>query len=115
VDFAGAIIETTEEVRVIEKLASLEYIHGIITNVPHDRMLGASSLAEQKKGVITAVDTFCNIPEKYGTPIITHTWGTSETMSELLKSARIPMYGTRRECALAMQTLVRYAQIKNRP
>jgi acyl-CoA synthetase (NDP forming) len=115
VDFAGAAVETHEEVRVIDKLASLEYIDGIITGVPHDRMFNASSLAEHKKSVITAVDAFCGIPEKYGKPIITSTMMPSETTTELLRSARIPMYSTRRDCAIAMLALVEYARIKNRP
>ena len=115
VDFAGAPVETPEEVRVIEKLASLEYIDGIITSVPHDRIFNTSSLAEQKKAVITAADAFCGIPEKYGKPIIANTMMPSETVADLLRSARIPMYATRRDCALAMLALVEYARIKNRP
>jgi acyl-CoA synthetase (NDP forming) len=115
VDFAGAAIETHEEVRVIEKLASLDYIDGIITNVPHDWMFRTESLAEQKKQVITAVDAFCGIPAKYEKPIVTQSTLPSEAVAELLRSARIPIYRTRQECALAMDALARYARIKDRP
>jgi len=53
---------------VIEKLASLDNIDGIITSVPRDRSLRAKSLADQRKAVITAVDEFCQIPKRYGKP-----------------------------------------------
>jgi acyl-CoA synthetase (NDP forming) len=115
VDFAAGAMETSDEVRVIEKLASLDYIDGIITNVPREASYRSSSLAERKKAVITAADDFVGIPEKYGKPIVTQKLMPSETVVEILRSARIPMYDTPRQCALAMYALTRYAWIKNRP
>jgi acyl-CoA synthetase (NDP forming) len=115
VDFAAGAMETADEVRVIEKLASLDYVDGIITNVPRDSSFSASSLAERKKAVITAVDTFGEIPEKTRKPIITQRMMPSENVKELLRSSGVPMYDTPQECALAMYALVRYAEIKSRP
>jgi acyl-CoA synthetase (NDP forming) len=100
---------------VIEKLASLDYIDGIITNVPRESVHEASSLAERKKAVITAVDSFVCIPEKYGKPLVTQKLMPSETCVELLRSAGVPMYDSPHQCALAMYALTRYARIKSRP
>jgi acyl-CoA synthetase (NDP forming) len=115
VDFAAGAMDTSDEVRVIERLASLDYIDGIITNVPREASYKASSLAEGKKAAITALDGFVGIPEKHGKPIITQRLMPSEISVEFLRSARIPMYDSPHECALAMYALTRYARIKSRP
>ncbi len=115
VDFAAGAMDTSDEVRVIEMLASLDYIDGIITNVPREASYKASSLAEGKKAAITALDDFAGIPEKHGKPIITQRLMPSEISVEFMRSARIPMYDSPYECALAMSALTRYARIKNRP
>ena len=115
VDFAAGAMDTSDEVNVIEKIASLDYIDGIITNVPRESSFKSSSHAERKKEVITAADQFARIPEKYGKPIITQKLMPSETVVELLRQGGIPMYDTPQECALAMSALTRYARIKSRP
>jgi acyl-CoA synthetase (NDP forming) len=114
VDFAAGAVETGEEVKVIEKLASLEYIDGIITSVPRDSSF-QSSPGARKKAVITAIEEFGRIPKENGTPIITQRMNPSEMVSELVRYAQIPMYDTPYECAIAMNALVQYADIKNRP
>jgi len=115
VDFAAGAVDTSGEVRVIEQLAALDYIDAIITNVPRDNSFGKGSLAERKKAVITALDQFASIPEKYGKPLITQRLMPSEISVEILRNARIPMYDTPQDCALAMYALARYAQIRKRP
>ncbi len=112
VDFAAGAIGVEEETAVIEKLASLDNIDGIITSVPRDRSLRAKSLADQRKAVITAVDDFCRIPERHGKPVITRSMAPSETVDELLQAANIPVYQAVEECVLAMYALVRYGQIR---
>lgn len=112
VDFAAGIYEAMDEVRIIEKLASIDYIDGIITNVPIDRTLKNESLAQTRIAVLTAVDRFCQIPKKYNKPVITQKLHSSVSTMELLKSAGIPMYNTSEQCALAMAALTRYAEIK---
>jgi acyl-CoA synthetase (NDP forming) len=115
VDFAAGAAQTLDEVRVIEKIASFDYVDGIITKVPTDRTPGRLSLAEQKKTLITAVERFGKIPEITGKPVVTERMMSSETTLELLRSARIPVYDTPQQCALAMYALVRYAEIQKRP
>jgi len=114
VDFAAGAAQTMDEVRVIEKIASFDYVDGIITKVPTDRSPGRLSLAEQKKALITAMDTFGKIPEITGKPVVAEKMMSSDTTLELLRSARIPVYDTPQQCALAMYALVRYAEIQKR-
>ena len=114
VDFAAGAVGAEEETAVIEKLASLGNIDGIITSVPRDRSLRVKGLAEQKKAVITAIDSFAKIPEKYGAPLITRSLMPSDLAEELLRSAKVPIYQTVEECVLAMYALVRYGQIRRR-
>jgi len=113
VDFAGANPGARDEVTVIEALASLDYIDGIITNAPSEMSFSGGSLAEQKKEILTAVDVLANLPKKYGKPVITQLWHLSDTVSEILRFARIPMYYTPEDCARAMFALVKYAEIKS--
>ena len=97
-----------------EMLASLDYVDGIITNDPRDRGFGAASLAEQKKAGIDALDQFCQIPLKYGKPVITNVWFSEESVTEFLRHAGIPMYSVSEDCARAMDGLVKYGEIQRR-
>lgn len=114
VDFAAGGSETMEEVRVVEMLASFDYIDGVITNVPTDRNYSSPSFFEQKKALMTAFDYLCQIPKKYNKPIITQRWFVSDAVAEILKITRIPMYNSPSECARAMYSLVKYSEIKKR-
>lgn len=113
-DFAAGAVDTAGEVHVVDMVASLNYIDGIITNAPMEMVFKAASFGERKKVLIDALEGFCRIPEKYGKPVITQKVMPSETVAEMLRDARIPMYDTTEECALAMSALTRYAEIKNR-
>ena len=112
VDFAAGAIGVEEETAVIEKLATLDNIDGIITTVPRDRSLHAKSLVDQRRAAITAIDAFRQIPKRYGTPVITRSLMPSDAVEELLRDAKIPIYETVEESVLAMYALVRYAQIR---
>jgi acyl-CoA synthetase (NDP forming) len=101
-----------EEVAVIEKLASLDNVDAIITGVPRDRSLHAKGVAAQRRAVINAVEQFCEIPKRHGTPIIARSMMPSETLEELLREAKIPVYDSVEECVLATYALARYAQIR---
>jgi acyl-CoA synthetase (NDP forming) len=114
VDFAAGVYEAMDEVRVIEKLASIDAIDGIITNIPMDRTRKKDSLAQEKMAVISAIERFCNIPNKYNKPVIAQRLNTSESTAELVRSAGIPMYNTTEQCSLAMYALIEYARIKKR-
>ncbi|MFO7963878.1 MAG: CoA-binding protein [Desulfobacterales bacterium] len=112
VDFAAGIYETMDEVRVVEKLAAIDYIDGIITNVPMDRTLKNDTPAQAKIAVMSAIDRFCRIPRTYQKPVITQKLNSSASTMELLKSAKIPMYNTSEQCTLAMAALIQYADMK---
>ncbi len=114
VDFAAGGFETEAEVRVLEKLASFDYIDGIITNIPTERNFSQSTLAGQKIAMIKGMSDFSNIPEKYGKPVITFRGNRGEQATELMRSASIPVFNSSQECALAMFALMKYAAIKNR-
>ncbi|MEE8398162.1 MAG: CoA-binding protein [Desulfobacterales bacterium] len=114
VDYAAGAMDPQDEIRVVEMLASLDYVDGIITNVPRDRGFGAMSLAEQKKAGIDALDQFCQIPQKFGKPVITNAWFSDESVSEFLHNAGIPMYSISEDCARAMDGLVKYGEIQRR-
>ena len=113
VDFAAGGQDMMDEVQVIEKIASFDYIDGIITNLPHEFAF-RRSIAERKKAVIDALDVFSKIPKKSGKPVITQAMMPSETASEMLRKVCIPMCSTPLESVLAMYALVKYGEIKNR-
>ena len=114
VDFASGGLQTRELIQFIEKLAAFDYIDGIITGIPMGRDGGTGSVAEQHKTAIDTVDIFSRIPQKYGKPLIALKRNMNDTIEDILRSARIPMYETHKECALAMIGLVKYAKIRNR-
>jgi len=114
VDYAAGAVEAGDEVRVVEMLASLDYIDGIVTNIPYGMSLKSSSMAEQKKEMIDAVDAFSQIPQKCGKPIVTQTWFPSPDATDILRNTGIPIYKSSEDCARAMTALVRYGEIQRR-
>jgi acyl-CoA synthetase (NDP forming) len=111
VDFAAGAFGCEEEVAVLEKMASLDNIDAIITGPPRGQSIHVRGLAEQKKAVITALDQFCKIPEKYGKPLLVRSMGTDSLTKEMLRAAKIPIFGSTEECSLAMSALYQYGQI----
>ena len=101
-----------EEVAVLEKLASLDYIDVIITGTPRERSIHAKGLAANKKAVITAMEDLCSIPERYGVPVLTMSGFPSPIVDEMLGAAKIPIYRTVEECALAAYALVANARVR---
>jgi acetate---CoA ligase (ADP-forming) subunit alpha len=115
VDFAGGIRTAEQEADVVHILASLDYIDGLITNVPK-HLTRAKSLGDYLKGAIEGAERISEIPRQYGKPLITlQSKGIdNQNILEVLKSAGIPIYDTPEDCARAMSALVRYAEIKKR-
>jgi len=115
VDFAGGARTAEQEARVAEILASLDYIDGIITNVPVQWM-GGNDWENNKKIGLKGAEIFCEIPRKYGKPIVTQRFRDNEEnfIEEHLKAAGIPIYNTPEDCARAMSALVKYAEIRKR-
>lgn len=112
VDFAAGAMETMDEVKVIEKLISMDYIDGVITNVPMNRTYMKTNKDARKQAIVAAVEKFCELPKKYNKPIITQVLMPSELVENILRQAKIPIFNTTEETALAMQGLVKYAEIK---
>ena len=110
----GINMDILDEVKLIERLAKIGYIDGIVTNVPMDWGAHTNSLADKNRRVIEGVEGFCQIPQKTGVPIITHNLYASPLTMDLMREAKVPIYNTSLECSLAMQGLVTYAAFKNR-
>jgi acyl-CoA synthetase (NDP forming) len=112
VDFAGGSRTALEEARVAEKLATLDYIDGIITNMPVNAFLN-KSLGEVTRIAIEGAELLADIPKKYKKPVVTMKFRdlSDNIIETILKSSGIPIYNTPEDCARAMHVLVKYAQI----
>ncbi len=115
VDFAGGTRSALQEAEVAHTLASLDYIDGLISNVPLHLKMG-KSLGDFLKSCIEGAEHFSEIPGKFGKPVVTlRSKDVSQAgVVEVLKGAGIPMYDRPEDCARAMAALVRYAEVKNR-
>ncbi len=114
VDFAGGTRSARKEAEVAHALASLDYIDGLITNIPI-HLISANSPEEYRKGSIEGAELFAGIPKKYGKPVVViRSKGIiNQDIVDVLKSAGIPIYDTPEDCARAMAGLVKYSRIKN--
>jgi acyl-CoA synthetase (NDP forming) len=113
VDFAGALRTSLDEARVIERLAQVDYIDGIICNVPFYGF-AAGAVADVARLSIEGAAILAGIPAKYGKPMVTLKWHREGTdiIQDVMKSAHIPAYDTPEQCARAMYALVAYAEIR---
>jgi len=113
VDFAGAMRTALEEARVADALARIDYIDGIITNMPIYGFAVGSSGA-MARTAIEGAEILAAIPKKYGKPVITLRWGLRRTdiVSDIVRGAGIPAYDSPEQCAWAMHGLATYAQVR---
>ena len=126
VDFAGSYRTAVDEANVVETLLKLDYIDGVISNVPVNPLvwgtklekLGKPELLEQiQKLVDEGVKQFCGLPRKYGKPIACVRWHgdvNKDPVSIKLMESGIPVYDTPEQCARAMHGLVTYAELRRR-
>lgn len=116
VDFAGGSRSALEEARIVEKLVTLDYIDGIISNMPVNAFL-TKSYGEITKLGVEGAELLSRIPQEYNKPIVTMKFRDFDDpiIRTILNSSGIPVYDTPEDCARAMYALVRYAEIKNRP
>ncbi|MBA3027688.1 MAG: hypothetical protein FP816_02600 [Desulfobacteraceae bacterium] len=112
IDYAAGEMGLMEEVAVMETLASLDYIDGIITNVPREFVLARGSRAERKIEAIRGIERWCQIVTERKIPIITNRMMVSPLISGFLKKAGIPSYDSSEQSALAMSALAAYGQIR---
>jgi len=115
VDFAGGSRTAIEEAKIVEKLATLDYIDGIICNMPVNAFLG-KSFGEVTKLGVDGAELLVSIPQKLKKPVVTMKFRdfSDNIIETVLKDAGIPMYSTPEDCARAMHALVQYAEIRKR-
>ena len=125
VDFAGATRTAMQEAEIIEHLLKLDYIDGVISNVPVSPQLfdpglkidrSAENLPEHVQVAIAGGERYASLPKKYGKPIICLRFTNLEhdVMEEILNEGGIPVYSSPEQCARAMYGLVHYSQVKRR-
>jgi len=122
VDFAGSYRTALNETLVVEKLLSLDYIDGVITNVPVNPMIWGlkptsaeadETFSNSIEASFQAARRFATLPNKYNKPIITVRFRrTDDATIVILKEAGIPVYDTPEQTARAMAALVKYAEAR---
>ncbi len=119
VDFAGSNRTALQEVGVLNKMAQLDYINGLICNTPITWAdSSGSSVVEQKELLTRAAELLTAIPLKLGKPVVTVGLSgiafTNELILKAMDAAGITSYNTPEAAARAMATLAKYAEIKRR-
>ena len=122
VDFASGYRAADDETQVAEKLLSLDYIDGVITNVPINPTVWGIKptsadadkvLSDATDAAFQAVRLFAALPKKYNKPLITLRFRrTDDSSVNILNEAGIPVYDTPEQCARAMHALVKYAEAR---
>jgi acyl-CoA synthetase (NDP forming) len=107
---------------VIEKLLNLDYIDGVITNVPVSPMIWGlkpasaeadTSISNVIEDSVQAARRFAALPHKCNKPIITVRFRrTDDPTINILKEAGVPVYDTPEQAARAMAALVKYAEAR---
>lgn len=113
-DYLGGSMSAVDRAGLTELLIQLDYIDGIIANIPNNWLQGGSP-TELGKVAIDAAKMLAAIPMKYDKPIIAVSPQQVEGKTasvDILKSAGIPIYLTPEECARAMYALVSYSKVR---
>ncbi|MFH1382114.1 MAG: CoA-binding protein [Chloroflexota bacterium] len=117
VDFAGGGPGSLVEAKILNRLAQLDYINGIIANQPALPPAVGSSPTEQEQAVVQIREYLTAIPQKYGKPLLfMHLPGfpTDAAIQKMLADAGILTFPTCEEAVRTMYALVSYGQIKRR-
>lgn len=125
IDFAGAHRTAMQEAKIIEKLFKLDYIDGVISNVPispqlFDRNLKidrhADNQPQRVKTALEGAQLYASLPAKYNKPIICLRFARigNDIMEEVLGEGGIPTYSTPEQCARAMHALVSYGRVRRK-
>ena len=96
-------------------LAKLDYIDGIICNLPVNAFL-TDSFGEQTRIAVEGAELLVDIPKKYKKPVVTMKFRAldNSVIDTIVKDGGIPIYNTPEDCARAMYGLVKFGEIKNR-
>ena len=125
VDFAASPRTALQEAGIIEKLLTLDYIDGVISNVPVSPQLWDSSLKivqnfnSLPQSIQIALDgekVYASLLKKYNKPIICLRFVRLEhdVMEDIIREGGIPIYDTPEQCARAMHALVHYGQVRRK-
>ncbi|MCK9274733.1 MAG: CoA-binding protein [Syntrophales bacterium] len=124
VDFAGSSRTALEEARIIERLLALNYIDGVISNVPVSPQIwnralkidvNSEQLPREIEVAIEGARVYASLPQKYGKPVICLRFARLEhdIMEQILGEGGIPIYDAPEQCARAMSTLYRYSKVRS--
>jgi acetate---CoA ligase (ADP-forming) len=115
VDFAGGSRTALEEAKIAWTLANLDYIDGIICNLPVNAFL-AKSIGDQAKIAVDGAELLVSIPKKLKKPVVTMKFRDLDDnlIETIARAGGIPMYNTPEDCVRAMYGLVKYAEIQRR-
>jgi acyl-CoA synthetase (NDP forming) len=115
VDFAGGSRTALEEACVAMALAQLDYIDGIICNLPVNAFL-SKTIGEVTKIAVDGAELLVSIPQKFKIPVVTMKFRDLDDnlIEAIVRAGGIPMYNTPEDCARAMYGLVKYAEIQKR-
>jgi acyl-CoA synthetase (NDP forming) len=116
VDFAGSNRTALQEAGVLNRMAQLDYIDGLICNTPVTWADSSKlSVIEQEVLLTKAAKLLTDIPQKLGKPVVTVGLNDSTLTGELvikaLDAAGIPSYNTPEAAVKAMATLVKNAEV----
>jgi acyl-CoA synthetase (NDP forming) len=126
VDFAGSYRTALDEANVVETLLKLDYIDGVICNVPVSPLVWGYDFEKQGDperleqlgdSVARGVRKLCDLPSRYRKPIACLRWHRSlrrDLVSDTLVQTGIPVYDTPEQCARAMNALVNYSALRGR-
>jgi acyl-CoA synthetase (NDP forming) len=125
VDFAGATRTAMQEADIIEQFLKLDYIDGVISNVPVSPQLWDRNLVIDRsddghpphvKVAIDGGERYASLPHKYNKPVICLRFANMENdiMEEMLGEGGIPVYSSPEQCARAMHALVYYGQVRRK-
>jgi acyl-CoA synthetase (NDP forming) len=123
VDFAGATRTAMQEAEIIEQFLGLDYIDGVISNVPFTPQLinrdliidrNAKDQPPDVKATIAGGKRYATLPKKYCKPVICLRFANLDNniMEEILGEGGIPVYSSPEQCARAMYALVHYGKVK---
>lgn len=125
IDFAGSSRTALQEAGIIERLLRLDYIDGVISNVPvspqiWDRSLkidwNADAIPEPFQIALDGAKVYASLPKKYHKPVICLRFVRLEpdVMEAILREGGIPIYDTPEQCARAMHALVHYGRVRRK-
>ena len=112
-----------DEADVVETRLKLDYIDGVISNVPINPLVWGLKLEKISPEILDNINKltvegtkrFCDLPRIYRKPIICVRWysdAKKDPVSDRLKESGVPVYDTPEQCARAMAALASYSELR---